>query len=115
MMGLGTIVAFATVESGNFTENTNTATQLSIIGLGLGMVGTVIFYVLDESSGSWVEKPLPENIEYNKKIRKELDEYNGNVRRYNQETERLLQAELARRHMEIEKYNKGRGTSIEIY
>ena len=115
LMGVGAVIAMATVESKDFTEKTNTATQLSLAGLTLGMVGTVIFYVADEQSGSWVEKPIPENIEFNKKKRKEIEERNRSARQYNEETRRLLAEELAKRRKETDEFNKGRDVKVETY
>ena len=113
VMAVGAITAMATLKDTNFSNERNTTTQVVIASLGLGMVGTVIFYVVDENSGYWVDKPVEENIEYNKKKKQAIENHNREAREYNQKTRQLLTDELTKRQNEINKFNQNRGLTIE--
>ena len=112
-MGVGAITAMATLEDGNFTTSKNTTTQLIIASIGLGMVGAVVFYVVDDHSGHWEDKNIDENIAYNKKKKAAIETHNKEAREYNQITERMLEDELNIRSIEINQFNQNRGLTIE--
>ncbi len=113
LTGVSLVAAMIVLEGGSFKNDNNTSTKALIAGIGLGLVGTVIFFVADENSGHWVETTLEENIEYNKKEKVKIEIHNKEAREYNQKTEQLLSDEIKKRQQETEKFNEGRGLTIE--
>jgi hypothetical protein len=64
------------------------------------------------------EVPIPENIEYNRRKRNEIVQFNRDVDNYNQKTQKLLNEENEKRKNDVKQetddYNKGRNTTIII-
>ena len=57
---------------------------------------------------------IPENVAYNRRLRKEIDETNAATTVLNEEIKQLVEEENRRRRTEIEEFNRGRRTVVEI-
>jgi hypothetical protein len=116
LMGISTIMALATVEPTQFVPGeTKLVGQIALTGVTLGFIGVAVFHVADETTWTWEERPLYQNIEFNKRKKAEIREHNQRARHYNQVILPQMQNQITTMRKEIEEFNKERGIRIEIY